>query len=185
MRKRFRIDDRRGNPQSAFFGPRSGGFTLIELVVVIVVLGIMITLVIPTMGEITGANIKKSARHLTGTIRFLRDEAEAKKTILRLRFDVPNGHYWAEAPVQVDEGTVEFKKLELGMSTEGNLAGETVMRDLRVGSHPDDPWILFTPDGWVEKAFIHLQDGSGKDYTLIVKPLTGDTDLREGDVEEK
>lgn len=172
-------------PHSALGTPHSNGFTLIELGVVIVILGIMITIVIPTLGELTGSNLKRSARHLTGTIRFLRDEAEAKKTIVRLRFDVQNGHYWAEAPALVSDDTVEFKKLELAVSTEGSLSGRTVMRGITVGSHPDDPWILFTPDGWVEKAFIHLQDGDGKDYTLIVKPLTGDTELREGDVEER
>ena len=32
---------------------------------------------------------------------------------------------------------------------------------------------------------IHLRDGSEKDFTLIVKPLTGDTELREGYVEER
>jgi hypothetical protein len=53
------------------------------------------------------------------------------------------------------------------------------------GSHPDDPFILFTPDGWVEKAFIHLRDGSGKDFTLIVRPLTGETELRDGELVEK
>jgi hypothetical protein len=37
----------------------------------------------------------------------------------------------------------------------------------------------------VEKAFIHLRDGDGQDFTLIVKPLTGDTELREGVVEER
>jgi len=161
------------------------GFTLIELAVVIVVLGIMITLVIPTLGEITGSNLKRSARHLTGVIRFLRDEAEAKKKIFRLRFDVQNGSYWAETPVPASDDTVEFKKYEPGVSAEGSLSGQTVMRSVRAGSHPDEPWILFTPDGWVEKTFIHLQDGGGRDYTLIVKPLTGDTELRDGDVEEK
>ena len=40
---------------------------------------------------------------------------------------------------------------------------------MKAGSHPDDPYILFTPDGWVEKAFIHLRDGDGKAFTLIVK----------------
>ena len=57
----------------------SKGFTLIELMVVIVVLGIMMTLVIPQLGNIGDANLKRSARHLTGMIRFLRDEAQAKK----------------------------------------------------------------------------------------------------------
>ena len=62
-------------------GRNHRGFTLIELAVVIVVLGIMIALIAPRLGEIGEADLKRSARHLTGSIRFLRDEAEAKKEV--------------------------------------------------------------------------------------------------------
>jgi prepilin-type N-terminal cleavage/methylation domain-containing protein len=164
---------------------RSKGFTLIELAMVIVVLGIMISLVIPTLGEMTGANLKRSSRHLTGMIRFLRDDAEVKKREYRLRFDVPGGHYWAETQVITSDKTVEFKRVPSTISTEGELSGNTTFKGVRVVSHPDDPFIRFTPDGWVEKTFIHLRDGNGKDFTLIVQPLNGDTELREGEMEER
>ena len=200
MQKRFRISDfgfRNGilakteglrifTPHSELRTPNSKGFTLIELAAVIIVLGIMIGIVIPSLSEITGANLRRSARHLTGIIRYLRGESEAKKTLYRLRFDVPNGHYWADYLKRLPGGkTAEFVKLSSAVSTEGDLSGSTTIVDIKAGSHPDDPYILFTPDGWVEQAFIHLRDGNGKDFTLIVKPLTGATELREGVVEEK
>ncbi len=161
------------------------GFTLIELALVIVVLGIMIAIVIPTFSEITDANLRRSARHLTSTIRFLREESEATKTQYRLRFDVPNGHYWADYLSRLSDKTGEYVKLSSAISSEGDLSGNTTFVDIKVSGHPDDPYILFTPDGWVEQAVIHLRDGDGKDFTLLVKPLTGATELREGVVEEK
>jgi type II secretion system protein H len=164
---------------------RSRGFTLVELLAVLVVLGIMLAIVIPTFGEITGANLRRSARHLTAVVRLLRGEAEANKTEYRLRFDAQNGQYWAEVAARMSDHTVEWRRLASAISAEGSLSGSTTFRNVVVSGHPDDPTILFTPDGWVENAFIHLRDGSGKDYTLIVKPLTGATELRDGDVEKQ
>ena len=161
------------------------GFTLIELTVVIVILGVMLSLIIPRLGELGEANLKRSARHLTGMIRFLKDESEARKAVYRLRFDVHEGRYWAEVMVQTGEKTGEFKRYSSDIGSEGSLSGQTTFREVKVSSHPDDPYIQFTPDGWVENASIHLRDGADKDFTLLVKPLTGATELREGYVEER
>lgn len=178
-------DDRTATWLPRSITPHSLGFTLIELAVVIVILGIMIGIVIPVLGEITDANLRRSARHLTGMIRFLHDEAQAKKNVYRLRFDVPNGRYWAEALTPLSDRAVEFKRVHSVLASEGSLSGQTTFKDVRVASHPDDPGILFTPDGWVEKAFIHLRDGQDRLFTLVVNPLTGDTELLEGEVEER
>ncbi len=161
------------------------GFTLIELAVVIVILGVMIAIVAPRLGEIGEANLKRSTRHLTGMIHFLREESQAKKTIYRLRFDIQEGRYWAEALTPTSGSTAEFKRAISVIGGEGSLSGQTTFRDVAAGSHHDDPYLLFTPDGWVEHAIIHLRDGEDRDFSLIVKPLTGDTELREGYVEER
>ena len=164
----------------------SNGFTLIELTVVLVVMGVMLGLIIPKLGELGEANLKRSARHLTGMIRFLRDEAQAKKMPYRLRFDIQGGRYWAEVlTANPGEQTVEWKKLYSEMAAEGSLSGQTAFLNIKAGSHPDEPYIQFTPDGWVEKSFIYFKDGSDRPFTLIVKPLTGTTELREGLIEEK
>jgi hypothetical protein len=154
--------------------------------IVIVILGVMLSLIVPRLGELGEANLKRSARHLTGMIRFLKDESQAQKAVFRLRFDVHEGRFWTEVmSLQTTDQTVEFKRFSSEMGSEGSLSGQTTFRDVRVSSHPDDPYVQFTPDGWVEQAFIYLRDGSGRDFTLLVKPLTGNTELRDGYVEEK
>lgn len=161
------------------------GFTLVELLIVIVVLGLMLTLIIPKLGELGEANLKQSARHLTGMIRYLRDHSQATKEAYRIKFDIQNGHYWPEVLTQTSDKTVEFKRYQTVMVEETSLTGATTFRDVRVASHPDDPTILITPNGWVEHALIHLRDGDNKDFTLIVNSLTGNTELREGYLEER
>lgn len=181
----FGFRNRTSNLQSAICNPHSSGFTLVELLIVIVVMGLILTFTIPKLGEIGEANLKRSARHLTGMIRFLRDDSQAKKAVIRINFDIQNGHYWPEVLTQTSDKTVEFKRYETVMAGEESLSGQTTFRDVRVAAHPDDPTILITPDGWVERALIHLRDGSNKDFTLIVNSLTGNTDLQEGYIEEK
>ncbi len=161
------------------------GFTLIELAVVIAILGVMVALVAPRFADIGNANLKRSSRHLTGMIRFLRDEAQAKKSVYRLRFDVQAGQYWPEVLTAVSDDTVEFKRAVSAIGGEGSLSGQTTFRDVTVAGHPDDPYIVFTPDGWVEHALIHLRDNEDRDFTLIVNPVMGNTELRDGYVEEK
>jgi type II secretion system protein H len=164
---------------------RISGFTLIELIVVIAILAVMIALIAPRLGEIGEANLKRSARHLTGMIRFLHEESQAKKTVFRLVFDTHEGQYWIEALVPVTEKAVEFRRYQSVIAGEGSLAGQTTFRDIAVSSHPEDSYILFTPDGWIEHAIIHLRDGSDRDFSLLIQPLTGATELRDGYVEEK
>ena len=161
------------------------GFTLLELTIIIVLLGVLLTLVIPRLGEIGEANLKRSARHLTGMIRYLRDESQARKAVYRLRFDVQGGRFWTEVMTLSTDQSVEFIRLHSEIGTEGSLAGQTTFRDVKVAGHPDDPYIQFTPDGWVENAAIHLRDGEGRDFTLFVNPLMGSTELREGYMEDK
>ncbi len=161
------------------------GFTLIELTIIIVILGVLLSLAIPRLGEIGEANLKRSARHLTGMIRFLRDESQSRKMVYRLRFDAQGGRYWAEVMTLTSDQAVEWIRVQSEMGTEASLSGQTTFRDVQVSGHPDDPYIQFTPDGWVENAAIHLQDGAGRDFTLLVNPLMGSTELREGYIEQQ
>ncbi len=181
----MRNTEKRHSPESEIHSLQPKGFTLVELLVVILVLGVVLSFVIPKLGEIGEANLKRSARHLTGVIRFLKDDAQAKKAVYRLRFDIQGGHYWPEVLAQTGNNTMEFRRYHTVMAGEDSLSGSTTFKDVRVAGHPEDPYILFTPDGWVERAAIHLRDGSNKDFTLWVNSLTGNTELREGYEEER
>src|SRR3990172_3164096 len=72
------------------------GFTLIELVVVIFLVGIFLLVAVPKFEDITEVNIKSASRRLSGTIRYLYSEAAFKKKVYKLAFDIDRNEYWIE-----------------------------------------------------------------------------------------
>ena len=75
---------------------RESGFTLIEILVVIVLIGSFLLIAVPKFQDITDVNLKTSSRNLSGTIKYLYNEAVFKKNIYKLVFDLDNDEYWVE-----------------------------------------------------------------------------------------
>lgn len=152
------------------------GFTLIELVVVISLLGIFFLVATPKFKDITEVNIKSASRRLTGTIRYLYSEAVFKKKIYKLVFDIDTSEYWVEVVegnefVAPSDSFVQREKLPTGVS----FKDITTERSLGKTEKGRDEFILFMPTGFVEPAVIHLVTEDGLAYTLATKPYTGGT----------
>ncbi len=73
------------------------GMTLIETTVVMLVIGISMTMAIPAVTNITAANLRASARKVSGSIRYGYDLAARKNATFRMVFDLDKGAYWFES----------------------------------------------------------------------------------------
>ena len=62
------------------------GFTLIELTVVIAILGLVYALVIPRFSNITGLELKSTARKVASLVRYAYDDAVSENKRLRMVF---------------------------------------------------------------------------------------------------
>ena len=76
---------------------RQTGFTLIELVIVIALLALMVTIVVPSVANIFGANLRATTSEVAGAIRFTYDLAARKNVPFRLVFDLDEQAYWVES----------------------------------------------------------------------------------------
>jgi general secretion pathway protein H len=77
--------------------PRAAqGFTLIELMIVVAIVAMMAALVGPAVESFTGANARKAAGELAGTMRALFDTAALRHATCRLVLDLDARAYWAE-----------------------------------------------------------------------------------------
>jgi len=76
--------------------PAERGFTLIELLVVVGIVAILALAAGPAVESITGANARRAAGELAGSMRALYDTAALRNVTCRLALDVDARTWWAE-----------------------------------------------------------------------------------------
>ncbi|MBF0550678.1 MAG: prepilin-type N-terminal cleavage/methylation domain-containing protein [Deltaproteobacteria bacterium] len=159
---------------------KNDGFTLVELAVVIFIIGLMTMFVLPNfLSLMTGRDVKGTARNLTGQIRLLRSRAVMEKRPLRLYLDLKNRRYWVAEP----SDDMVFDESESAIPKTTDLPVGIRFKDIvtpRTGKILDGKtFVWFWPSGLTEYAWIHLSDDDNHDYTLVVRPLTGNTSFLE------
>jgi len=157
---------------------RRRGFTLLEIMVVILIIGSVMAISIPRINDAFEVNLKSSMRRLQGAITFAFNESVIKQTPLRLNFDLATGEYWITY-LMVQGNTGEFQQVDSEFTRRQRLPEGVFFTDVVTPHDTDkrtegeDIYIGFYPTGFVERAVIHLASHDGREYTLLIKPLTG------------
>ena len=73
---------------------RAHGFTLIELTIVLLILGIAASFVIPRLRDADSTALTSSAARLATTARYLYEEAAFRRRPMRLNLDLDKQAYW-------------------------------------------------------------------------------------------
>jgi general secretion pathway protein H len=72
------------------------GFTLVELMIVLAILGLLGAMVVPAVESTTGANARKAAGELAGAMRYMFDTAALRHATCRLALDLDKRSWRAE-----------------------------------------------------------------------------------------
>ncbi len=154
----------------------SAGFTLIELMVVVFLLGAFFSVAMPRVFKTDDMSLRSASRGLVTTIRYLYSKSIFEKRIYKLSFDIDSGEYWVEAL----KGN-QFRSEEDPGYGRRKLPNGVFFSDIqtertqgKVGSGRD-AFILFLPTGIVDSAVIHLRTGEDNFFTLSTNPYTGST----------
>lgn len=163
-------------------GPRNAGFTLVEIMAVVLVIAIMAAMIAPRLGAFDGAQLKSSSRNLVGTIRLTYSTAVMNKNTYRMVFDLTDHVYWIE-----ERQGKKFVQTQHGMLAERVLPDNIYIRRVRVMDRECvencREFLYFTPGGYVEEAAI--QFGVVDDdrvITVFTRPMTGKAVIALGDV---
>jgi prepilin-type N-terminal cleavage/methylation domain-containing protein len=164
-------------------GPREGGFTLIEISLVILIIAIVLSLAVPRLRSVSRSELSAQARRLSNTFRLLRSEAILNGQVYQLRYDLNRDRYWAVA-VDPETGDVQVLResgsLARGVSLQEPIAfGDVVLPESIGKVFEGGAWTNFYPDGSVDQTVIHIDDGYDA-FTLWVDPFSGRLFLSQG-----
>jgi prepilin-type N-terminal cleavage/methylation domain-containing protein len=160
-------------------------FTLMELVVVVVIIGIMTAMIVPEMkGTFEDALLRATGRDLVNVFGLASSRAVSLNQSCRVELDTRTGRYLLERRIR-DGAREDFVPLKDVPGGEGKLDTRIVVEvrqpddissEDNSGRRPSEPGspdaISFYPDGTSDPAEIRLRDRAGFQLVLQLNPVT-------------
>ena len=148
------------------------GFTLLELIVVISLLGIMLVLSVPRFHETLFLDESKTnSRWIIGKIQALKEAAVRNQKNYTLHIDLDAERFW-ETDESMPPEAVENAALNAA-SLPGGLKITAVEYPARGKINSGQADIEFYKNGYSDKVLIHIQDGESQ-VSYLVEPLLSD-----------
>ena len=175
---------------------RSRGFTLLELIVVLLIVGLMTALATPRLiGSWTKINLKTSAQKISSSLRYARSQAVSEQLLYYAVFDFEkNGLFIRSEKLKDDEN--DYFKTEIDSTetenlenkepkTESYLLPEGIKFEKAVDAKDEIDSglfeIMFYPTGKSSGGSVILVDDKERRFQISVDFITGIVSLRDPD----
>jgi len=182
----------------------SKGFTLIELILVLVIIGFLTALVTPAITSLTGLKLKTTARRVAAGLRYARSQAVTTGSDYQVVFNLERGEMiieclqkeeerdkedvgWEESQDEKEEGAGEeeiqlqrvARKKTYRIPEEVTLAKVIVDGEEITENDEEEAWVDFYPNGSCSGGEIFLTDERERVYRIALNFLTGIVEITE------
>lgn len=153
----------------------SSGFTLVELLVVIILVGVIVFLAVPSTRDVlTGDSLKKASRQFIGIERKLRGEAVRNQIDYILCIDLPDSAYWVITSDMTPEKRDEIKKTAKHLPK--GVAITDIVDESNKKIFDGEAKIIFRKNNVCSPVLIHLSYEEDN-MTIVINPFLGVTDI--------
>ena len=154
---------------------RQDGFTLIELVVVLLIVAACVTIVFPkfSVGFLDQQRLRSSVSRIASVAEYAHQRAICTHVTHLLHFNIKEGRYWVTA--QTSDGKVVpiADGLNLmGQLPEGVQFSGIEFQDMRTDSK-NIVTIEFSPQGWIEPVTIYVASSEGRKMSIVMNEMLG------------
>jgi type II secretion system protein H len=147
---------------------RENGFTLIELIIVLFIIGLISSLVVPRIMETGKSAARSDAKRIGLTLRYIYGESIARKIPYTLIIDIDRGIWRYESKAESKNFSLRRRVMISDVITPS--MGKVTSGEVRVS---------FEPAGPSEPMTIHLSGGESE-FTVIFNHLNGRAKVYEG-----
>jgi general secretion pathway protein H len=161
--------------------PSTGGFTLIEVMIVLVIVALVTVVTVVGLRSLFKTDLRATATRMAGSIRYLFDRASITGRVHRLVLDFDNGKYWAEVSNDrfvfgAGKETEESRKKEAEkIAKEEEAKRQAAEQESFFGSSQ-------IPSKYLPKPFIPKRAKFDAFRETVVRPITLKNDVVMGDL---
>jgi prepilin-type N-terminal cleavage/methylation domain-containing protein len=157
---------------------RRNGFTLIELVVVIALIGIMLFFTIPNFGHLFSDDLRKTSQWILLQVPKYRGRAVSENQPYFLHADMDNHRLWFSSSLMTEE------EQDLAMEQGLQLVDEIRILDIIYSedeyANAGETFIGFYPKGYSDKAILHLENENGDRLSFLFEPFLNQVEMIDG-----
>ncbi len=152
----------------------SSGFTLLELIIVMIIVGLMSVLVVPVIGSsLSSMELKTAAKKTASALRYCRSKAAMQKTVYVAGIDfatniisVESKKEFPEKPEGADDPDIKTYKLPDGVYVEKIVSAG---QEIDSGNFK----IIFFTNGSCSGGLITLAGPGDRQYNINLDSITG------------